>query len=162
MKTAGRRRLLTGVLTAVLLVSIPVIRAGATSDTKEKLEKAKQEKQATEEQKNATETNIDNMEEAKTGLAGELAGLTTQLTEVSNNLETIENNIIAKNDEIAKTQEELEEAKKTEEWQYTCMKKRIQFMYEQNSQMYLEALFFVLLLFGFSEQIRIFRADCRL
>ena len=141
MKTAGRRRLLTGVLTAVLLVSIPVIRAGATSDTKEKLEKAKQEKQATEEQKNATETNIDNMEEAKTGLAGELAGLTTQLTEVSNNLETIENNIIAKNDEIAKTQEELEEAKKTEEWQYTCMKKRIQFMYEQNSQMYLEALF---------------------
>lgn len=73
MKTAGRRRLLTGVLTAVLLVSIPVIRAGATSDTKEKLEKAKQEKQATEEQKNATETNIDNMEEAKTGLAGELA-----------------------------------------------------------------------------------------
>lgn len=59
MKTAGRRRLLTGVLTAVLLVSIPVIRAGATSDTKEKLEKAKQEKQATEEQKNATETNID-------------------------------------------------------------------------------------------------------
>ena len=50
MKTAGRRRLLTGVLTAVLLVSIPVIRAGATPDTKETLEKAKQEKQATEEQ----------------------------------------------------------------------------------------------------------------
>ena len=43
MKTAGRRRLLTGVLTAVLLVSIPVIRAGATSDTKEKLEKAKKD-----------------------------------------------------------------------------------------------------------------------
>lgn len=140
MKTAGGRRLLAGFLAAVLLVSIPVIRVGATSDTKEKLEKAKQEKQATEEQKNATETNIGNMEEAKTGLAGELAGLTTQLTEVSNNLETIENNIIAKNEEIAKTQEELEEARKTEEWQYTCMKKRIQFMYEQNSQMYLEAL----------------------
>lgn len=141
MKTAGKRRLLAGFLAVVMFLCIPVIRAGATSDTKEKLDKAKQEKEATENQKNATETTIDNMEEAKTGLAGELAGLTTQLTEVSDNLETIENNIIAKNEEITKTQEELEEARKSEEWQYTCMKKRIQFMYEQNSQMYLEALF---------------------
>ena len=140
MKTAGKRRLLAGFLAVVMFLCIPVIRAGATSDTKEKLDKAKQEKEATENQKNATETTIDNMEEAKTGLAGELAGLTTQLTEVSDNLETIENNIIAKNEEIAKTQEELEEARESEEWQYTCMKKRIQFMYENGQTSYLEAL----------------------
>ena len=141
MKAAGRRRLAAGFLAAVLMLTVPAIGANATSDTREKLEKAKQEKQATENQKNAAETNIDNMEEVQTGLKGELNNLTAQLTEVSNNLETIENNIMAKNDEIAATQEELEKAKESEAWQYTCMKKRIQFMYEQSSQMYLEALF---------------------
>lgn len=64
MKTAGKRRLLAGFLAVVMFLCIPVIRAGATSDTKEKLDKAKQEKEATENQKNATETTIDNMEEA--------------------------------------------------------------------------------------------------
>lgn len=96
MKAAGRRRLAAGFLAAVLMLTVPAVGANATSDTREKLEKAKQEKQATENQKNAAETNIDNMEEVQTGLKGELNNLTAQLTEVSNNLETIENNIMAK------------------------------------------------------------------
>ena len=33
----------------------------------------------------------------------------------------------------------MEQAKETEEWQYTCLKKRIQYSYEHSNNMYLEA-----------------------
>lgn len=140
MKRSGKRRL-TAIFFMLCMLTVSQITVYATSDTKEKLDKAKEEKKQTESQKEATETHIDNMEEAQTGLKGELDSLTVQLTEVSGNLETIENNIIAKNEEIRITQEELEQAKETEEYQYESLKKRIQYNYEKSSNVYLESLF---------------------
>lgn len=139
MKKMGKRRLIAGVLVLVML-TVPKVGAEATSDTREKLENAKEEREATENQKNAQEENITNMEEAQSGLEGELNSLNSQLAEVSSNLEEIENNIIAKNEEIETTQAELEEAKATEERQYLCLKKRIQYSYEKRSISYLEAI----------------------
>lgn len=139
MKKMGKRRLIAGILVLVML-TVPRLGAEATSDTREKLENAKEEREATENQKNAQEENITNMEEAQSGLQGELNSLNSQLAEVSSNLEEIENNIIAKNDEIKATQAELEKAKATEERQYLCLKKRIQYSYEKRSISYLEAI----------------------
>ena len=139
MKKMGKRRLIAGILVLVML-TVPKVGAEATSDTREKLENAKEEREATENQKNAQEENITNMEEAQSGLEGELNSLNSQLAEVSSNLEEIENNIIAKNEEIETTQAELEEAKATEERQYLCLKKRIQYSYEKKSISYLEAI----------------------
>ena len=139
MKKMGKRRLIAGILVLVML-TVPKVGAEATSDTREKLENAKEEREATENQKNAQEENITNMEEAQSGLEGELNSLNSQLAEVSSNLEEIENNIIAKNEEIETTQAELEEAKATEERQYLCLKKRIQYSYEKRSISYLEAI----------------------
>ena len=139
MKKMGKRRLIAGILVLVML-TVPKVGAEATSDTREKLENAKEEREATENQKNAQEENITNMEEAQSGLEGELNSLNSQLAEVSSNLEEIENNIIAKNDEIETAQEELAEAKATEERQYLCLKKRIQYSYEKRSVSYLEAI----------------------
>ena len=139
MKKMGKRRLIAGILVLVML-TVPKVGAEATSDTREKLENAKEEREATENQKNAQEENIMNMEEAQSGLEGELNSLNSQLAEVSSNLEEIENNIIAKNEEIETTQAELEEAKATEERQYLCLKKRIQYSYEKRSISYLEAI----------------------
>lgn len=139
MKKMGKRRLIAGILVLVML-TVPGLGVNATSDTREKLENAKEEREATENQKNAQEENITNMEEAQSGLEGELNSLNSQLAEVSNNLEEIENNIIAKNEEIATTQAELEEAKAMEERQYLCLKKRIQYSYEKKSISYLEAI----------------------
>ena len=139
MKKMGKRRLIAGILVLVML-TVPKVGAEATSDTREKLENAKEEREATENQKNAQEENITNMEEAQRGLEGELNSLNSQLAEVSSNLEEIENNIIAKNEEIETTQAELEEAKATEERQYLCLKKRIQYSYEKRSISYLEAI----------------------
>ena len=139
MKKMGKRRLIAGILVLIML-TVPKVGAEATSDTREKLENAKEEREATENQKNAQEENITNMEEAQSGLQGELNSLNSQLAEVSSNLEEIENNIIAKNEEIETTQAELEEAKATEERQYLCLKKRIQYSYEKRSISYLEAI----------------------
>ena len=139
MKKMGKRRLIAGILVLVML-TVPKVGAEATSDTREKLENAKEEREATENQKNAQEENITNMEEAQSGLEGELNSLNSQLAEVSSNLEEIENNIISKNEEIETTQAELEEAKATEERQYLCLKKRIQYSYEKKSISYLEAI----------------------
>ena len=139
MKKMGKRRLIAGILVLVML-TVPGLGVNATSDTREKLENAKEEREATENQKNAQEENITNMEEAQSGLEGELNSLNSQLAEVSSNLEEIENNIIAKNEEIETTQAELEEAKATEERQYLCLKKRIQYSYEKRSISYLEAI----------------------
>ena len=139
MKRMGKRRLIAGILVLVML-TVPRLGANATSDTREKLENAKEEREATENQKNAQEENITSMEAAQSGLQGELNSLNSQLAEVSSNLEEIENNIIAKNGEIETTQEELAEAKATEERQYLCLKKRIQYSYERSSTSYLEAI----------------------
>ena len=139
MLRAGKRRLIAGIL-ALVMLTVPKLGADATSDTREKLENAKEEREATENLKNAQEENISNMEEVQSGLEGELGSLNSQLAEVSSNLEEFENNIIAKNDEIETAQEELAEAKATEERQYLCLKKRIQYSYEKRSVSYLEAI----------------------
>jgi len=142
MKTAGIRRLIAVVVTAAMLAGSHVD-AFAVAETQKKLEEAKEQKKETENQKQQTEGHIDNMEAAQTTLKGELNSLNNQLTEVSDNLETLENNITTKNDEITVTLQELEEAKKTEEWQYICLKKRIQYNYEKSSHLYLDAVFSV-------------------
>ena len=138
MKNAGKRGLMLGFL-CILMLLLPCMTVNATEETRKKLEEAKQEKQETENQKTETEKNIGSMENVRSGLKGELDSLNSQLAEVSSNLETIENNIIAKNEEIADTQARLEEARKTEERQYLCLKKRIQYTYEKSSNTYLDA-----------------------
>lgn len=140
MKKAAARRLGIVLLTLGMLM-IPHISTSATSETREKLDRARREKEQTENQRNEREENIDQMEAAQTGLRGELANLNEQLAAVSDRLETIESNIITKNQEITETQEALQKAKETEEWQYICLKKRIQYTYEKSSHLYLDALF---------------------
>ena len=135
----GRRRLIAGVIALVMLTA-PEAGVSATSDTRKQLEDAKEEREATQNQKEAQEQNISNLEDVQSGLQGELSTLNSQLAEVSNSLEQIENNIIAKKEEIETAQAELADAKATEERQYLCLKKRIQYSYEKSSNSYLEAV----------------------
>ena len=135
----GRRRLIAGVIALVMLTA-PEAGVSATSDTRKQLEDAKEEREATQNQKEAQEQNISNLEDVQSGLQGELSTLNSQLAEVGNSLEQIENNIIAKKEEIETAQAELADAKATEERQYLCLKKRIQYSYEKSSNSYLEAV----------------------
>ncbi len=138
MKRAGRR--IAAILCMVILVASAPGTVRATT-TKEKLDKAKEEKKQTENALEQTKENIQGMQGERNSLQGELSRLNDNLEEVSRTLDELESNISEKEQEISDTQAALEEAQETVEWQYDCMKKRIKFMYERSDAVYLEMLF---------------------
>lgn len=109
--------------------------------TKEKLEQAQNEHQKTKEKLNDTRDNISELGEAKNELSEKLDILNGRLEEVSNHLKELEGQIATKEKELEDTKEDLEEAKALEESQYDAMKKRIQFMYESQENLYVAMLF---------------------
>ena len=124
---------------AITLVSVPTGIVYATS-TQEKLNQAQEDKKQTQSQLNETKENLEGLKEEKNNLEGKLADLNEKLTAVSNNLNDLEGQIEQKQIEIEETEEELAQAKKTEEHQYESMKARIRFMYERSDYALLETL----------------------
>jgi spore germination cell wall hydrolase CwlJ-like protein len=115
--------------------------ATATESTKKQLEEAKEKKKQSQSELDNTKGNIAEMNEEKNSLQGQLNTLNNQLNEVSNNLQEIEEQIKTKETEIENTLEELEVARQTEENQYACMKKRVQFIYEKQNFMLMNMIF---------------------
>jgi len=139
MKAAGRRGVLLALVLAISMTGVPAGIVYATS-TQEKLDQAKEEKEQTESQLNETKENLEGLKEEKNQLEGQLADLNEKLTIVSNNLNDLEEQIADKEVEIKNTEEELAEAKATEEHQYESMKERIRFMYERSDYALIETL----------------------
>lgn len=144
MKHTGKQYI-TVLLIAVLLVRVfPEITAAkvyATEATRRKLQEAEDEKKKTEAELGQTKEELQNLNEEKNALQGQLNTLNNKLKEVSDKLEELERMIAEKEAEIETTRAELADAKATEEWQYECMKKRIQFIYETQDYVMLEMLF---------------------
>ena len=139
MKAAGRRGFLLALVLVISMTGVPAGIVYATS-TQEKLDQAKEEKEQTESQLNETKENLEGLKEEKNQLEGQLADLNEKLTIVSNNLNDLEEQIADKEVEIKNTEEELAEAKATEEHQYESMKERIRFMYERSDYALIETL----------------------
>lgn len=144
----GVKRFIFNKLKQIIAVGIVIITTATISisayaginETKKALEDAKQQRDENQSELDETKENISEMNEAKQSLQSELNTLNTQLTEVSNNLASLEEQIDAKEREIETTQNNLEQAKQTEEEQYESMKKRIQFIYEEQNFVLLEML----------------------
>lgn len=147
-------------ITAILLVvmlAIPatVQMAAAQNSSAKKSEKtstslkeAQQEKAALEKQLEKAKQTIKELKESKGDVQAKVNELNTQLMNISSQITSLENQLAQKNqeltekkDQIEDTKAELEDAKKREEQQYADMKVRIQFMYENAQDSYLEALF---------------------
>ncbi|SFQ01999.1 Cell Wall Hydrolase [Butyrivibrio proteoclasticus] len=109
------------------------IKGLATQSTKQQLEEAKEKKQQSQDELNNTKDDIAEMNEEKSSLQGQLNSLNNQLSEVSNNLAEIEEQINDKETDIENTLAELEAARNTEAYQYSSMKKRVQFIYEKQN-----------------------------
>ena len=135
----SRRGLLLALTLVIALVSVRTGIVYATS-TQEKLNQAQEDKKQTQSQLNETKENLEGLKEEKNNLEGKLADLNDKLTTVSNNLNDLEGQIASKQTEIEETEEELAEAKETEEYQYESMKARIRFMYERSDYALLETL----------------------
>ena len=128
------------VISLLLIIIMTPMSAYATT-TKDKLEQAEKDKAATQSELDKAKDNLDNLKTEQNSLKGELDSLQTELTSVSQKLSELEQQILEKQAEIELTQANLEVAKATEQWQYECMKERIQFMYERSDTAYLEMFF---------------------
>ena len=144
MGRTGKRNMAAILIGTLLLGGIPIAATStvyATEATRKKLQEAENEKKETEENLDETKEELNNLNEQKNSLQGQLHTLNEQLQEVSDNIAELERQIDEKKREIEHTKEELADAEATEAWQYECMKKRIQFIYETQDYVMMEMLF---------------------
>lgn len=127
----------------VLICSIPTYPHATNKGktTQEQLDEALQERDELQNNLDKDEDKLEGLKGDQADLKKDLKSLNEQLTEISENLEELERQIDQKEIEIEITQEELASAKETERWQYECMVKRIQYMYEVGQMDYLTVLF---------------------
>lgn len=131
--TAGRRFLLAAFL--FLLAAFPVYGA-----TKKDVEKAKGTITSLEEEKKKTEAAIRELESLKSDTEAYVRMLDAQLDSLDAEIARLEGEISEKEATITETELRLEEAARTERYQYESMKLRIQYMYEKGDSSYLDLL----------------------
>ncbi len=123
-------------LVMILSVAIPV----HASSTKDKINDVKEEQEQSQQRKEQIENKIQELEVYKADAISYIQKMDAELAEVEAKLEDLGNQQTIKKQEIAETEIELEDAKKTEREQYESMKLRIQYMYENGNESYLEML----------------------
>lgn len=141
MKKAALRKAKIALWMAVVLFACSVPSFSYAVTTQDRLNEALKDKDEIKDRLDSKNDHIDDLRDTEAGLQSDLKDLNTQMTAVSSKLEELEGQIADKEEAIRITGEEIEEAKKTEAWQYDCMVKRIQYMYESGETDYLELLF---------------------
>lgn len=141
MKKAALRKAKIALWMAVVLFACSVPSFSYAVTTQDRLNEALKDKDEIKDRLDSKNDHIDDLKDTEAGLLADLKDLNAQMTAVSSKLEELEGQIADKEEAIRITGEEIEEAKKTEAWQYDCMVKRIQYMYESGETDYLELLF---------------------
>lgn len=141
MKKAALRKAKIALWMAVVLFACSVPSFSYAVTTQDRLNEALKDKDEIKDRLDSKNDHIDDLKNTEAGLQSDLKDLNAQMTAVSSKLEELEGQIADKEEDIRITGEEIEEAKKTEAWQYDCMVKRIQYMYESGETDYLELLF---------------------
>lgn len=141
MKKAALRKAKIALWMAVVLFACSAPSFSYAVTTQDRLNEALKDKDEIKDRLDSKNDHIDDLKDTEAGLQSDLKDLNTQMTAVSSKLEELEGQIADKEEAIRITGEEIEEAKKTEAWQYDCMVKRIQYMYESGETDYLELLF---------------------
>lgn len=141
MKKAALRKAKIALWMAVVLFACSVPSFSYAVTTQDRLNEALKDKDEIKDRLDSKNDHIDDLKDTEAGLQSDLKDLNAQMTAVSSKLEELEGQIADKEEAIRITGEKIEEAKKTEAWQYDCMVKRIQYMYESGETDYLELLF---------------------
>lgn len=141
MKKAALRKAKIALWMAVVLFACSVPSFSYAVTTQDRLNEALKDKDEIKDRLDSKNDHIDDLKDTEAGLQADLKDLNAQMTAVSSKLEELEGQIADKEEAIRITGKEIEEAKKTEAWQYDCMVKRIQYMYESGETDYLELLF---------------------
>lgn len=134
-----RKRIISLVLSACLIVGSAV--QGGAATTQEKISDAKAQQQANQSSLQQTQEKIQELESKKGESETYLADLNTQLDDLRSSLEKLQNDYDAKQEELTQLQSDLEDAKADEAQQYEAMKLRIRYMYENSASNYMNLLF---------------------
>jgi murein DD-endopeptidase MepM/ murein hydrolase activator NlpD len=104
------------------------------------IDKAKQEKTNLEKKKEETEARISKLEKKKDDILTYIEELDKELNNLTSEIDTLNADIKTAKEELSAAQDELKLARIAEENQYTIMKNRIKYMYENGQTDYLEIL----------------------
>lgn len=104
------------------------------------IEKAKNDKTALEQKKAETESKIKELEKAKNDILNYIEKLDMELNKLTAEVEELGEKIKTANKGLEQTKKELEDAKAKEKDQYSIMKSRIKYMYENGDVGVLEIL----------------------
>ena len=126
------------ILGMVFSLTSPMVYA---SSTKDKLDDVQQDKKDTEERLEQVEQKIEELEQLKSDAQEYIKAMDAELAIATDNLEDLENQKVQKEAEIKQTEEELVVAKEVEAEQLASMQVRIQFMYENGNESYLDMIF---------------------
>lgn len=141
MKKNSKRRMFSALLILFLLIQMTV---QADTGTKESVDLASKDTGSSveelERQREEQQSQLDSLKEYQMNLSDELTELNNGLQEISNELADTQDEIAAKNVEIESAESRIAELTTRSENQYEAMKKRVQYMYENGNQSYLELL----------------------
>lgn len=129
-----KRRWIALILTCVLgMTGIGSVRASVINDANKKKNEAQQELDNVNSQ-------IESIKAAQSDLQEEMDAYDDQLMALLTDMDLLENDMDAKQVEIDQANADLEVAQEKEKTQYEAMKTRIQYMYENGNDNYLQAL----------------------
>ena len=139
------RQGITLLLTAALLSGL--LPAGVSAETSSLIKEKQSQISSIEKEKKELQNSLSDVKKIRQQLQNAKADLQTYIGELDANLmelqdktDNLKNSIVMKEIEIQVTESELEAAKKTQVNQYESMKKRIQFMYEDGSDKFLQMM----------------------
>ena len=129
-------------LLAVVVVSGTMIQPNTVrgSQYDSKIQDAKDAKAELEKKKAELKNKLASLEAAKSNVVDYIEKLDKELAELQDQIDELELEIKTVEDELEQTKKELEKAKETEANQYATMKKRIQYMYENQNTSFLDVL----------------------
>lgn len=130
------------ILSSGLIVTLGLALLGGDIQTTlaSSLSEAQAEKKELEEALEEAQAIIDELETSQGDVEESIQNLNSQLVEISAQITSLEDELTEKSNDIINTQDELEIAQENAASQYEDMKVRIQFMYENSTDSYLEML----------------------
>lgn len=124
----------------ILLAVIMIVGSFQVPSFASEIDKAKEEKTELQKKKEKTELRISELEKDKNDILKYIEKLDKELNNLTGEIDTLNGNIKKANKKLIIAQKDLKEARIQEEDQYTIMKKRIKYMYENGETDYLEVV----------------------
>lgn len=126
--------------TEAAAVSLSSITSDSIREKEGEISKAQDEKKALQSGLTDIKALKEKLEGEKNNLQNYIVALDADLDKIQQKISELNGMIVEKEQEIKETEEELDAATKKQEAQYAAMKTRIQMMYEQNDNYYLEMM----------------------